>query len=434
MLLLLLAVGSLCAADMETVRAAFIEQPATCASAVETAFRAYAATATMQPDDTAHKCAIADTVGHLAQRCATACASTAGVTAAAAAATDARQVYSLLVTSLKAASIAAVNPVCLCQQYNCTMFAALAAESAMALGDAQWQAANSPDSSSSSSGPIQPLASAAASEAVQTAVAIAARCLVLLGSLLQHATDWPIPCMDEDDETVGIVLAMASRTEQLLRRAAVTTSWILQRLPAALPAAALEAPVAGSAAASVPAADSSDSVAEGSSASSSSSKARSSILQQLQQQAGELQAALGQAIQWDSPLRALDGTKPDGSSSSSWGSRIGQAVRSLGDMFGEKAAEAVLVAARERVSGAAAQQMLALGLAVCGSVPARSCCNNALCANTARPCESHLVSGKSCRCAGCTAAYFCCRECQLASWKHHKAVCKAMQQQRAAAQ
>jgi hypothetical protein len=366
-------------------------------------------------------------------------------------------VYSLLVTSLKAAGIAVINPACLCQQYNGAMFAGYAAESAMALGDAHAQqaAASMPDSSSSSSSVQQLAASASAAEGVQTAVALAARCLVLLGSLLQHASSWPVPCMDEDDEAVGEVLAMASRTEQLLRKAAVTVSWIAQHLPAALPAAALEAPagrsaVAAAAAVAATAVDSSrsdDSTAAAGAAdtaaaavetsgvsSSSSSRARSSILQHLQQQAGELQVTLGHAIQWDKPCRPLDGSKPDAdSSSSSWGSRIGQAVRSLGDMFGEKAAEAALVEARETVSGSAAQQMLDFGLAVCGSVPARSCCNNALCANTARLCESHLVSGKSCRCAGCTAAFFCCKECQLASWKHHKALCKAMQQQREAA-
>jgi hypothetical protein len=364
-------------------------------------------------------------------------------------------VYSLLVTSLKAAGIAAINPACLCQQYNGAMFAAVAAESAMALGDAHaYDAAATASLPDSSSGAQQPAGSAAATEAVQTAVALAARCLVLLGSLLQHASSWPVPCMNEDDETVKVVLAMASRTEQLLRRAAVTTGWVARHLPAALPAAALEAPAgknaaaaAASAAAAVDSSRSDDSAAaaaaadttvasaEASGASTSSSRTRSSILQQLQQQAGELQMTLGLAIEWDKPFRPLDGSRPDvDSSSSSWGSRIGQAVRTLGDMFGEKAAEAALVEARERVSGSAAQQMLAFGLAVCGSVPARACCNNALCANTARLCESHLVSGKSCRCAGCTAAFFCCKECQLASWKHHKVLCKAMQQQRQAAQ
>jgi hypothetical protein len=368
-------------------------------------------------------------------------------------------VYSLLVTSLKAAGIAAVNPACLCQQYNGAMFAAVAAESAMALGDAHAQdAADTPTSPDSSSSVQQPAGSAAAAEAVQTAVALAGRCLVLLGSLLQHASSWPVPCMDEDDEAVGVVLAMASRTEQLLRRAAVTASWVARNLPAALPAAALEEPAgkatttaaaAAGAAAAVDSSGNDDSAAEaaaedtagavaeasGASASSSSTRARSSILQQLQQQAGELQVTLGQAIQWDKPFRPIDGSRPDAdSSSSTWGSRIGQAVRSLGDMFGEKAAEAAIVDARERVAGLPAQQMLAFGLAVCGSVSARSCCNNALCANTARLCESHLVSGKSCRCAGCSAAFFCCKECQLASWKHHKKLCKAMQQQRQAAQ
>ncbi|KAF6258679.1 hypothetical protein COO60DRAFT_1517832 [Scenedesmus sp. NREL 46B-D3] len=271
-------------------------------------------------------------------------------------------------------------------------------------------------------------------QALLCEVLLAARCLVLLGSLLQRAPAWPVPCMDEDVEAM----------EQLLRRAAIIAGWIVQRLPAALPAAALEAPAdaCSATAAAASAADgeaSSAGAAETTTAENgaagSSTRVCSSILQQLQRQAGELQVTLGQAIQWSQPPRPLDGSTPavDNSSSSSWGSKIGQAVRSLGDMFGEKAAEAALAEARERVSGPAAQQVLAFGLAVCGSVPARSCCNNALCANTARLCESHLVSGKSCRCAGCNAAYFCCKSCQLASWKHHKTVCKAMQQQREAA-
>jgi len=53
-------------------------------------------------------------------------------------------------------------------------------------------------------------------------------------------------------------------------------------------------------------------------------------------------------------------------------------------------------------------------------------CNNPGCVNLSGPSETVLVSGRSCMCAACRVAHYCCRQCQKSHWKQHKPVCKAL--------
>jgi hypothetical protein len=53
-------------------------------------------------------------------------------------------------------------------------------------------------------------------------------------------------------------------------------------------------------------------------------------------------------------------------------------------------------------------------------------CNNPACTQLAGPLELQLVNGRSCICAGCCVARYCCRGCQLQHWKQHKPVCQAL--------
>lgn len=44
------------------------------------------------------------------------------------------------------------------------------------------------------------------------------------------------------------------------------------------------------------------------------------------------------------------------------------------------------------------------------------------------------TEGKLLKCKGCRAVYFCSADCQKANWQSHKAACKEVQRQRAAAE
>jgi hypothetical protein len=77
--------------------------------------------------------------------------------------------------------------------------------------------------------------------------------------------------------------------------------------------------------------------------------------------------------------------------------------------------------------GAQAMQLLAsFAEAVVAQLPLRWACNNPGCVNLQQQSELLLVGGKGCVCSGCRRARYCCRSCQVAHWKSHKPVCKAI--------
>jgi hypothetical protein len=67
----------------------------------------------------------------------------------------------------------------------------------------------------------------------------------------------------------------------------------------------------------------------------------------------------------------------------------------------------------------------ALGLALT-NLAFPCACNNPACTQLLGPVELQLVNGRSCICAGCRVARYCCRRCQSPHWKQHKPVCKAI--------
>jgi len=77
------------------------------------------------------------------------------------------------------------------------------------------------------------------------------------------------------------------------------------------------------------------------------------------------------------------------------------------------------------------RQLSATGLAL-SSLPTAAACNNPRCTSLAGTSEKQAVEGKSCRCAACQLAYYCCRGCQRQHWDVHKPVCKAVQAKKAA--
>jgi hypothetical protein len=63
----------------------------------------------------------------------------------------------------------------------------------------------------------------------------------------------------------------------------------------------------------------------------------------------------------------------------------------------------------------------------------RTSCNNPSCSNLSGIMEVQLVSGRSCKCAGCREARYCSKECQGQHWQQHKPVCKSLAAAKAAA-
>ncbi|KAF6253232.1 hypothetical protein COO60DRAFT_1643321 [Scenedesmus sp. NREL 46B-D3] len=84
----------------------------------------------------------------------------------------------------------------------------------------------------------------------------------------------------------------------------------------------------------------------------------------------------------------------------------------------------VLPAAVAAALPAVAQQMAALGEALCDQFPLPHCCNNPCCVELRGVSELRLVGGKGCVCGRCRTARYCSRQCQLQHLKAHKPVCK----------
>ena len=89
-----------------------------------------------------------------------------------------------------------------------------------------------------------------------------------------------------------------------------------------------------------------------------------------------------------------------------------------------------LAAAGDAAASAAAyvsfaRQLYALGKFL-STLPVPHACNNPSCTNMLGATELAIVSRRSCTCKGCLAARYCERACQVAHWKQHRLVCKAL--------
>jgi uroporphyrinogen-III synthase len=89
-------------------------------------------------------------------------------------------------------------------------------------------------------------------------------------------------------------------------------------------------------------------------------------------------------------------------------------------------AQAVAQSQRDEASVAGLAQQLRETGVLLSSIAVPHFCNNPDCHNLAGPSDTQLVSGRSCMCAGCVTARYCCRSCQKQHWKQHKPVCKAL--------
>jgi hypothetical protein len=82
------------------------------------------------------------------------------------------------------------------------------------------------------------------------------------------------------------------------------------------------------------------------------------------------------------------------------------------------------------LTGEQVAAMRSLGIAV-SNIAFPCACNNPACQQLAGPLELQLVSRRSCTCANCRVARYCCRLCQRQHWKQHKPVCQALTAARA---
>ncbi|KAF8060337.1 CYL3 [Scenedesmus sp. PABB004] len=100
----------------------------------------------------------------------------------------------------------------------------------------------------------------------------------------------------------------------------------------------------------------------------------------------------------------------------------------LADVSASAAARASTLQERGPALAAQAEELCS---AVCAALPLRACCNNPRCAALAGALsELAAVGGRACVCGGCiksaAPARFCSRACQVAAWRAHKPVCRAL--------
>jgi hypothetical protein len=86
----------------------------------------------------------------------------------------------------------------------------------------------------------------------------------------------------------------------------------------------------------------------------------------------------------------------------------------------------VAQAQEQQQPDAVLQQLASFADAVVAQLPLRWTCNNPGCMNLQQGSELALVRSKVNRCSGCRRARYCCRTCQVAHWKSHKPVCRAI--------
>lgn len=79
----------------------------------------------------------------------------------------------------------------------------------------------------------------------------------------------------------------------------------------------------------------------------------------------------------------------------------------------------------ESLTGEQLTALQSLGIAL-SNVAFPCACNNPTCQQLAGPLELQLVSRRSCICAACRMARYCCRGCQRQHWKQHKPVCQGL--------